>query len=110
MPPQHVLLLVSTLLLTLHLTTLEAIKKDMGEVRSESDPKTTEELYTVYQQVSDLLEILDTFDRDVICEKFDVSTLDPLTQGKEWNVKFGKVFQLLKHIACAEGQDAISGQ
>lgn len=110
MQPRSTLLMISTLFLILHMTDTEAINRNIEDAVADFNPKSEEESYTVYEQVSDLMEMLASFDRNEICEKFNVSELDPFNRGEEWNVKFGKVLHLLKFIVCTEGQDAISGK
>ena len=94
--------LLTILLLFLHFNDTAAIHKDTT-TSEQTDKHEDTEMYTVYEQVTDLLEMMDNFDRDVICKKLDLSAVEQLKSEEQWNVKFGKVFELLRQIVCTEG-------
>ena len=94
---------LTILLLFLHFHDTAAIHKDTTtSEQTDKHADENKEMYTVYEQVTDLLEIMDNFDRDVICRKLDLSAVDQLKSEEQWTVKFGKVFELLRQIVCTE--------
>ena len=96
--------LLTILLLFLHFYDTAAIHKDTTtSEQTDKHADQDKEMYTVYEQVTDLLEMMDNFDRDVICRKLDLSAVEQLKSEEQWNVKFGKVFELLRQIVCTEG-------
>ena len=94
-----------TMLLLLHqFNDTEAIKKDgLTDEQTDKQTEEKEQQYTIYEQVTDLLELMDNFDREVICQKLNQSSVEQLKSEGRWTVKFGKVFELLRQIVCTEG-------
>ena len=56
------------------------------------------QLYEIYYQARELLNLLEAVDKDIFC-RIDLNML-PIRRGQKWEKKFSGVVNLLKLLVC----------